>query len=297
LFEAETDPEAQLIDTRLEAIRSLENNILSLREGRAKIVQETLISAGDDKEAREKIYSELDNYDAQEKSLLNNLKWGLAKLEILRKYDADVEKAEDGTSIQLPRRSNPDFTIKSPTPTKATEDGESEIQLGSTDTSRRSSLFAALRRLLHSQPMEEITVFPAGLISDTNGRADSFDVVNAWLFHHLRTSDDELKTYVDCLTRKPDLSKILSPEEILRHALQEWYNDITFKAHQADHNTTNMTLGGDYSRVPFSTATSLKHGFGGQQRSRDRRQRAQPPLTPGAIRMAPLQPNNGNEEG
>ena len=246
------DPETQLIESKLDAIRTLEDEILSLRDDRARLMQRTLLLAGESSEAREKKYDEIDRYDARESTLTADLRLALVNLEGLRKLEeTDVvlvakpaEAEHEGEHAGL----------------EADKEEQRIRSSGNIDRAEFSKLFAALRRLLHSESMKQLGVFPESMIETSHERADPLDLINSWLFHQIRSSDDELQRYIDCLLRRVRFSRALSPEQILEHALREWDRDITLKAPWNAHNTTNQTLLGG-SRFLFSNTASLSYPF------------------------------------
>ena len=252
--ELEADSTMQSITSKLNVIEVLEDQILSLREKQATLMEEYFLTVGDDSEAGEKILIEIDRSEEQEKASNANLKLSLADLDSLR-------KPEEGAVVlgSKPRGAENDGHLPN------LEPGSQQVQAkGSRRSTAHNSihLLASLRRHFHALAEDSPKIFPSSWIKEKDERPDPLGMINWWLLHQLQASDENLTIYTNLLLHTGlKLNDTLSPDQVFDHAITEWAQDVAFKSPlDAKRHTTNRTLLGG-SRVPFSNTASYNYQF------------------------------------
>lgn len=272
-----TQDDRDVILQRLDAIEHLEEDILTTRASKATLKRRLLLEIQEGSEDFASALDELDAFEKQEQTLLQQLTGAIAYLDVLR---GSAQMLQDASHVQgdridhhydssLPAEASDGDTSNAPSPTQTDQHDELSISfptsqqnlvhaktpgLGLDEASALWSL--EVKALLRPRPGENLTVFP-NIANASEDRAHPFDLIYFWQFHRLLTVEAELDVYVhELLTR--GLHMILMPREAVELGMQAWgdeFKDGGSWIPQKRH-TTIQTLH-DGSNFEYSRAASV----------------------------------------
>jgi hypothetical protein len=235
------------VESALRHIDDLESDILRLRERRTTLFHELVTDVQDNTEAEDTANKQLEEYERQETSRMEDLKAALIDLDAFRPRTNTIEVLEQSSASHEP-------SVDGSVSISQTVEVDENTLFDQWKDTISYAVFLSLRKLLHSEQMQNLGVFPAPLVRVRAGRANYFDMINAWLFHQLRTSDEQLVFYMATLKKADNLYgapviDALGPEGIFKAALLVWHRDVPNRpSGYQQHNTTVRTnLGEDHS--------------------------------------------------